>query len=128
MAKDIKRILIIEDERPLSKVLKDNLELVSDIEVTQAYDGEEGLEKALAIEPDLILLDVIMPKMDGIQCLRALRAHPSTASIKVVVLTNVATEPTLGELQKMKFTDYIVKSNWNINEVTERILSFIRIT
>jgi two-component system, OmpR family, response regulator VicR len=120
-----KKVLIVEDEKPLSKVLKDNIETVSGIEVFQAYDGEEGLQKAIEIKPDLILLDVIMPKMDGVQFLQALRKHKDVGETRVVLLTNVSTDPTLSKLRKLRFSDYIVKSNWDINEVIERVSTFL---
>jgi DNA-binding response OmpR family regulator len=120
-----KRVLVVEDEKPLSKVLKDNLETLTGVEVFQAYDGEEGLQKAIEIKPDLILLDIIMPKMDGVHFLQALREHKEVGETRVVILTNVSTDPTMSKLQDLKFADYIVKSNWDINEVMERVGTFL---
>jgi CheY-like chemotaxis protein len=117
-----KKLLIIEDEKSLSRMLRDNLEVVHGIEVLQAYDGQEGLEKAKDFKPDLILLDIVMPIMNGIQFLRTLRNDTLLKDIKVIVLTNLSTDPELAKLKELKFTDCIVKSNWNIEDVISRVL------
>jgi two-component system, OmpR family, alkaline phosphatase synthesis response regulator PhoP len=122
MENTTKKILIIEDEKPLSKVLKDNLEAAGNIEVSQAYDGQEGLQKAKDFKPDLILLDIIMPNIDGIGFLQVLRKDPLLGNTKVIILTNVSKYEEVSKFKELKFYDYIVKSNWNIEEVIGRII------
>lgn len=79
-------VLVVEDEEDLASLVEVNLELAGH-RVTVARDGGEGLERARELRPDLVLLDVMMPKMDGWQVLTALKADPAVADIPVVMLT-----------------------------------------
>jgi CheY-like chemotaxis protein len=118
-------VLIIEDEKPLNKVLQDNLEQGGNVQVHVAYDGAEGLKKAKTVQPDLILLDLVMPKMDGLEFLRRLRKNSNTKSTKVVVLSNVSEYSKLKSLRELGVYDFILKSNWNMEEVMERVRGFL---
>ena len=98
------RILYVDDEPDIREVAQMALELEEDLEVRLAASGAEGLAEAAAWSPDLILLDVMMPQMDGPTVLEKLRADPATASIPVVFITartqaqEVATLKALGAL------------------------------
>lgn len=81
-----KRILIIDDEPHIVKTIKDRLEFAGYTVIT-AYDGEEGLKKVNEEKPDLILLDILMPKMDGYNFLRALKLDENIKDIPVIILT-----------------------------------------
>jgi CheY-like chemotaxis protein len=83
----MRRVLIIDDEDDIREVAQASLELMGDWEVTTASSGAEGVRRAAEERPDAILLDVMMPGMDGPATLQALRADPATASIPVVLLT-----------------------------------------
>ena len=80
------RILIVEDEPAMVAGLRDNFEYEG-YEVISAGDGVQGLERALSENPDLVVLDVMMPFMDGFEVLRTLKANPATAEIPVIMLT-----------------------------------------
>jgi CheY-like chemotaxis protein len=82
-----RRILIVDDENDIREVAQISLELVGNFDVIAASSGAEGLERARADQPDAILLDVMMPGMDGPATLARLRADPATKSIPVVFLT-----------------------------------------
>jgi two-component system OmpR family response regulator len=82
-----KRVLYIEDEADLQWLVKHILESVGGFEVLVCGSGAEGLRRVQAFAPDLILLDVMMPEMDGFSVLRALRARPDSAAVPVVFLT-----------------------------------------
>ena len=82
-----KRILIIDDEEDFCSLIKTGLETRSDFEVSIATNGKEGIELARMIKPDLILLDVTMPEIDGFQVLEKLKKDKNTVSIPVVMLT-----------------------------------------
>lgn len=82
-----KRILIIDDEEDFCSLVKTGLETRSDFEVSIATNGKEGIELARMIRPDLILLDVTMPEIDGFQVLEKLKKDKNTVSIPVVMLT-----------------------------------------
>ena len=81
-----KKILIIEDEAELVKLIDLRLK-ASNFDVIAAYDGEEGLKKAKDEKPDLILLDIIMPKIDGLVVCRRLKDDPETSKIPVIIIT-----------------------------------------
>src|SRR5919205_1293953 len=79
-------ILVVDDERHLVRLIQINLQQQG-YEVITAFDGEEGLEKARAEQPDLIILDVTMPRMDGFEVLNRLRQNQQTSRMPVIVLT-----------------------------------------
>jgi DNA-binding response OmpR family regulator len=115
-----KRILIIEDERSLRKVLKDKI-IQEGLEALEAGDGEEGLKIALAEKPALILLDIIMPKMDGIDMLRRLRLDDWGKTVPVLVLTNLDSESKVEAAMAAHTFDYLIKSDLSIEEVVKKI-------
>ena len=81
-----KRILVVDDEKHIVRLVQLNLERAG-YEVITAYDGLEALEKVQSEHPDMIVLDVMMPRLDGFETLRRLRANPETAEIPVIMLT-----------------------------------------
>ncbi|MFA0758258.1 MAG: hypothetical protein PVTTEEND_001654 [Candidatus Fervidibacter sp.] len=81
-----KRVLVVDDERHIVRLVQVNLERQG-YEVLTAYDGVECLEKAKAEKPDLIILDVMMPRMDGFEALQRLKSDPETNQIPVIMLT-----------------------------------------
>ena len=84
-------ILVVDDDPVIQKLLRVNFEM-DGYSVDVAGDGEEGLERARAGQPDLIVLDVMMPKLDGLQVAAALRADEATASIPIIMLSAKAQE------------------------------------
>ncbi|MDP2641105.1 MAG: response regulator [Candidatus Yanofskybacteria bacterium] len=119
-------VLVIEDEEALAKILEDQL-LLSGFSVRCEHNGKDGYEAALAMKPDLILLDLLLPKMNGMTVLRNLRKDPWGKNARVIVLTNVnILHEIAGALGKDEF-DYIVKSDHTVEDiitkVKERILS-----
>jgi len=81
-----KKILAVDDERHIVRLVEVNLQRAG-YEVVTAYDGKEALEKVKTENPDLVVLDVMMPFMDGFEVLRTLKANPETAEIPVIMLT-----------------------------------------
>ena len=86
MAERRRKVLVVDDEADVLLLCRVNLEFEG-YEVVEAADGEEAMEKVAAEQPDVVLLDVMMPKMDGWQVLAALKANPATMDIPVVMLT-----------------------------------------
>jgi len=113
---DKKIILIVEDETPLLRVLADKLSSQG-FEVLQAKDGEQGLEIAKEKMPDLILLDIIMPKMDGITMLKNLRNDSWAKATPVILLTNVDNPTTVAAAVENDMLGYLVKSDWKLEDV-----------
>ena len=120
MSKEKKKILIVEDETSLRKALSDKL-VRSGFEVYEAEDGEEGLEKALKEHPDLIILDIIMPKTDGETMMAELRKDSWGKSAHVIVLTNLTDEAKLARMMDRDVFEYFIKSDIKINEVIEKV-------
>lgn len=83
----MKKILVIDDEADIREVLSTSLELTTDWKIETASSGKEGIVKAIDYKPDAIVLDFMMPEMDGPTTARLLSAQPETASIPVVLLT-----------------------------------------
>ena len=116
----MKKILVVEDDQTLRKVLNDKLEH-DGYEVVSAENGQVGLEKALSDNPDCILLDVIMPVKDGISMLRDLRRSKSASEIPVILLTNLDDSQTALDALENGVTDYLVKSDWTLEDVLLKI-------
>lgn len=102
------KILIVDDEPELRQSIREVLE-AHNYQVIAARDGQEGLARALNESPDLIILDVRMPRMDGFAMLSRLRNREHTAEIPVVMLTAKGETPAIFEAEKLKATDYFIK-------------------
>lgn len=115
-----KKILIVEDDDSLRRAVVEKLSREGFIAL-QASNGLAGLECALQEHPDLILLDVIMPKMDGLTMLSRLREDLWGKNAQVIMLTNVSDgESVLESLNQVAF-DYLVKSDWKLEDVVRKI-------
>lgn len=115
-----KKILIVDDEPSLREALKANL-AHEHFTVFEAKDGVEGLQVALREHPDLILLDLIMPHVNGVMMLGQLREDLWGKSAKVIALTNLDETTSAAEMVELGVTDYLVKADWKIGEVIAKI-------
>lgn len=120
MNENKKKILVVEDEEPLQLVLRDILN-VGGYDVLEAKNGLEGLETALREHPDLILLDILMPKMDGLEMLKKLRQDEWGKKAAVIVLTNLSDNEDVAKAVEEDVFEYFVKSDIKIEEVLTRI-------
>jgi CheY-like chemotaxis protein len=114
------RILLAEDDRILRKAGEVSLRKKG-YDVIPAVDGEEALAKAIEQKPDLVLLDVMMPKMNGFEVLVALKADPRVRDIPVIMLTNLAQPDDITRAVKAGAHSYLIKSNMNLDELATRI-------
>lgn len=114
------RILIVEDEKPLANMLADKLQ-AEGFTTQVAFDGQAGLAMALDWQPDLILLDLIMPKIDGMTMLRKLRQNEKGKGIHVILLTNLSDTSKVYEAVSLGVNDYLVKTNWDLDEIIKEI-------
>jgi two-component system alkaline phosphatase synthesis response regulator PhoP len=116
-----KKILIVEDEEPLRRILAEEL-AEEGFPVVEARNGEEGLASALEQKPDLILLDIVMPKMDGMNMLKKLRKDKWGKTASVMLLTNLDNDAgkTI-EAARFGVYEFLVKSRWKMKEVIKRI-------
>jgi len=105
----VRKILIIDDEEDFGFFVKQNLEMAGSYRVIVATNGKDGMAAAMRHKPDLILLDVIMPQMDGFAVLQELKDTKATTMIPVVMLTAVDTEEAKEKALGLYDEDYIVK-------------------
>ena len=114
------KILVAEDDKLLSDSLTAALK-DSGYEPEAAFDGEDAVTKAKTISPDLVLLDVMMPKLDGIGVLWELKANEQTAKIPVIVLTNMADIETISKIMEAGGTDYLLKSDQSMETIVAKV-------
>jgi DNA-binding response OmpR family regulator len=114
------KIVIAEDDKLLSGSLVTAF-TDAGFEPHPAYDGEEAIAKIKELKPDVALLDVMMPKLDGIGVLWELKANAETAGLPVVVLTNMADMDTISKIMEAGGTDYLLKSDQSIDKIIEKV-------
>lgn len=118
------KVAIIEDDMAIVQMYRTKFENEG-YQVATAPDGQTGLELIEEYEPDVILLDLMMPNMNGLDMLSKLRAQPGGRERKVIVLTNMGDTETATRVYKMAADDYIVKAEMTPKEVTERVKSLL---
>lgn len=121
-----KKILIVEDEAMLQRALTEFLESEK-FEIINALDGEEGLMMAKEKKPDLILLDIILPKKDGYEVLEEIKKGENTKKIPVIILTNLESAEDIQRAFDAGATTYLVKSNYKLDDVVKKIKDTLKI-
>jgi CheY-like chemotaxis protein len=114
------RILLVEDDRFLRRACEVSLRQRG-FSVTTAADGEEALRKVRAETPDLILLDLLMPRMTGTEVLRTLRAEEATREIRVLILSNSSREQDVEEIKALGVSGYFVKADLSLQELGDMV-------
>lgn len=120
MAENKTKILVVEDEEILLTALSEELKQEG-FEVVGAKDGVEGVEKAASEKPNLILLDLVMPRLDGIGALKQMKDNPATKEIPVVILTNLSDYDKVSDALSLGAMDYLVKANYRLEELVNKI-------
>jgi DNA-binding response OmpR family regulator len=115
-----KKILFVEDDDALAGVYLVRLQ-AEGFEIKRVANGEEALAAAISYKPDLVLLDVMMPKVNGFDVLDILRNTPETANLKVIMLTALSQESDRQRAEALGVDDYLVKSRVVITDVIDRI-------
>lgn len=116
------KILIVEDEPELLQVLSDTLKQ-EEFKVIEAKNGAEGLEAVLNSKPDLILLDILMPVMDGIAMLKEIKINEAFKNIPVIVLTNYSDTQKIAEAMELGAYGYLIKINLKNNDLVKNVRS-----
>jgi DNA-binding response OmpR family regulator len=114
------KIVCAEDDKLISDSLIDGF-TAAGFEATPAYDGEEAISKIKEIKPDVILLDIMMPKLDGFGVAWELKADPETANIPIVMLTNLSDSETVSKILEAGVTDYLLKSEQTIDQIVAKV-------
>lgn len=118
--KPVKRILIIDDDDLLRKALAQEF-MLSGFKVLEAANGRDGLAMALREKPDVILLDQVMPVMNGLDMLRELRTSEWGAQVPVIIGTNMTTPDTINEAIDAGANDYFIKSEVTVPDIIARV-------
>ena len=116
----MRKILFIEDEAALQKTLWDVLRQ-ENYEIVSAVDGKVGLRLALSEKPDLILLDLILPELNGLEVLKNLKANENTRNIPVIILTNLGDLENIEKALELGATTYLVKADHTLEEVINKV-------
>ncbi len=118
-------ILVIEDDKFLRELMVRKLS-IEGFKVSEAVDGEEGIKKIKKEKPDLILLDIILPGIDGFNVLSKKKKDPSIASIPVILLSNLGQKQDIEKGLKLGATDYLIKANFTPEEIVNKVKSLLK--
>jgi DNA-binding response OmpR family regulator len=119
------KILIIEDDRFLRELIAKKLKNEG-YEVAEAIDGEEGLKRIKEEKPDLVLLDLILPGIDGFEVLAKAKEDPNIAQIPVIILSNLGQREEVERGLKLGAIDYLIKAHFTPGEIIEKIKNILR--
>ncbi len=116
------KVLIVEDDKFLSELISTKLDKEG-FEIELAGDGEDGVKKAESFKPDIILLDIMLPGMDGFEVLEKLQSHAdaSLKKIPVIILSNFGQESKVEKGLQLGAVDYLVKANFTTGEIVSKI-------
>lgn len=120
--KPLKKLLIVDDDKDILQILKYSLEDMEGVEIKYACSGEEGITRALTLSPDLMLIDVMMPGMSGIEAVEAMRKIPSLAKVPVIFLTAKMQREEIDSYHSIGVKDIITKP-FDPMLIGERIIS-----
>lgn len=120
MNQQSKTILVVEDDRALLNVLEVKLTAEGFLAIS-ARDGKEGLDVALKVHPDLILLDIAMPVMDGISMLKFLRKDKWGVNVPVIILTNLNEPAKMSDALTLNTYQYLVKADTSLEDIVKQI-------
>ena len=123
--KNKKKVLIVDDDDNMRLVLIDKLN-ISGFDVVGAVNGKEGLEKALNLHPDVILLDILMPIMDGWEMLGNLRKDEWGKKVKVIMLTGVEDAEAVARAVQDGSFAYLLKTNQSMDDIVEKIEAMLK--
>jgi DNA-binding response OmpR family regulator len=124
----MKKILIVEDDAILTSILTDHL-TKEGFEVMKAKNGEEALASAFLNKPDLILLDILLPKVDGFAMLKELRKDKWGEHVPVIILTNLNSLADISKASEYMdgFQGYLIKSDWKIEDVIAKVRETLKV-
>jgi DNA-binding response OmpR family regulator len=116
----MKKLLIVEDDLVLQKTLREFLE-AEGFAVVCASDGETGLNMVSSEKPDLVLLDIVLPKKDGYEVLAAVKANEETKKTPIILLTNLGSASDVEKALELGATTYLVKADYKLEEITAKV-------
>jgi len=120
-----KKILIIEDDKFLRELIVKKL-VKEGYEISEAVDGEEGVKKVKEEKPDLVLLDLILPGIDGFEVLSRTKEDPALSQIPVIILSNLGQKEEVERGLKLGAIDYLIKAHFTPGEIIEKIRAILK--
>lgn len=121
----IQHVLLVEDDAFLADIYQKKFEMEG-FKVTVAGNGERGLEEAKKKKPDIILLDILLPKLDGFSVLEALKKDPAAKNIPVILLTNLGQKDDVERGLQSGAVDYLIKTHFKPSEVVDKVRKVLR--
>lgn len=120
-----KKILLVEDDKFLRELITKKLRF-EDYEVIEAFDGEDGIAKAKELRPDLVLLDLILPGIDGFGVLIKIKEDPATNQTPIIILSNLSQQEEIAKALKIGATDFLIKAHFTPSEIIEKIKKILK--
>lgn len=120
-----KKILVIEDDKFLRELISQKI-LKEGYDVAEAVDGEKGVEAVKKEKPDLVLLDLILPGIDGFEVLARIKADPSISQVPVIILSNLGQKDDIEKGLKMGAVDYMIKAHFTPGEIIEKVRMILK--
>lgn len=121
-----KKVLIVEDEEDVARAYEIKFKKAG-LDASLSTDGEDALEKIMSIKPDVVLLDLMLPKRDGFWVLEEVKKRPELKKIKIIVLSNLGQEKDKERAFGLGAADYFVKTNISIKEIVDKVFGFLGI-
>lgn len=116
----VKNILIIEDDDFFRELLRKKLSS-KDFNIFEAIDGERGIAAMKEKKPDLVLLDLLLPNVDGFEVLAKVKSDSDISSIPIIVLSNLGQQEDIEKALKLGASDYLIKSQFDINQIVDKV-------
>lgn len=120
-----KKILIVEDDKFLRELIARKL-TDEGFEIVEAVDGEDGIKKIKEKKPDLVLLDLILPSIDGFEVLSRVKGDASLASIPIIILSNLGQKEEVEKGLDLGAVDYLIKAHFTPGEIIEKIKNILK--
>ncbi len=124
--KVMKKILLVEDDPFLSSLLKNRLQKEG-LDVSLAKDGDEALEFLRTTKPDLVLLDLILPKKSGFEVLEEIHQNPQYGKLSIIIVSNLGQPEDITRTLQLGAVEYFVKAKTSIDELIEKVKSFLQV-
>jgi len=121
----MQKILVIEDDKFLRELMTEELKREGFF-VVSVIDGEEGLEKIPQEIPDLVLLDLILPGIDGFEVLKRIKENPSISKIPVIILSNLGQKDNIDKGMNLGATDYLIKAHFTPREIIAKVKTMFK--
>jgi len=121
----MKKILVIEDDKFLRELVSRKL-VKEGYDVAEAVDGEKGVESVRKENPDLVLLDLILPGIDGFEVLSRIKSDPTLSQIPVIILSNLGQKDDIEKGLEMGAADYLIKAHFTPNEIIDKIKGILK--